>query len=147
MASYVAGQMGSHMASQTMSAPGLLVKCRSSHFEVTRVSIRFDPIRSKKNDPNNRSDLILSPRLARMVDLPAPIQKVSLSQSCAHRNSVQNAPIESSTALTGTTFVTISVFMSRGHFPATFGQLLVNFRATFGQQKRAIRNVSKKSRP
>ena len=31
---------------------------------------------------------------------------------------MQNAPIESSTALTGTTFVTISVFMSRGHFPA-----------------------------
>ena len=34
-----------------------------------------------------------------------PIQKMSSSQSCSHRNSVQNAPIESSTALTATLFV------------------------------------------
>ena len=42
------------------------------------------------------------------------LQKMSSSQSCSHRNSVQNAPIDKLTALTGTTFVTISVFISRG---------------------------------
>ena len=47
---------------------------------------------------------------------------MSSSQSCSHRNSVQNAPIEKFTALLGTTFVNISVFMSRGNFRATFGQ-------------------------
>ena len=35
----------------------------------------------------------------------APIQKVSPSQSCSHRNSVQNGPIERSTALMATLFV------------------------------------------
>ena len=35
----------------------------------------------------------------------APIQKVSPSQSCSHRNSVQNGPIEGSTALMATLFV------------------------------------------
>ena len=45
------------------------------------------------------------------------IQKMSSSQSCSHRNSVRNAPIESSTALAGTLFVTISMFMSRGPTP------------------------------
>ena len=69
------------------------------------------------------------------LKLSTPIQSMSSSQSCSHQNSVQNAPIESSTALTGTTFVTISVFMSRGHFPAPFGQ------------KRTIRNVLKNLRP
>ena len=34
-----------------------------------------------------------------------PIQKMSSSQSCSHRNSVQNAPIEKFTALTVTLFV------------------------------------------
>ena len=32
-------------------------------------------------------------------------KKMSSSQSCSHRNSVQNAPVESSTALTATLFV------------------------------------------
>ena len=36
-----------------------------------------------------------------------PIQKMSSSQSCSHRNSVQNAPIEKFTALTATLFVTL----------------------------------------
>ena len=36
-----------------------------------------------------------------------------LSQSCSRQNSAQNAPIESSFALTRTTFVVISMFMSR----------------------------------
>ena len=35
----------------------------------------------------------------------APIQKVSPSQRCSHRNSVQNGPIERSTALMATIFV------------------------------------------
>ena len=43
-------------------------------------------------------------------------QNMASSQSCSRRNSVQNAPIESSTALTGTIFVTISMFMSRANF-------------------------------
>ena len=47
-----------------------------------------------------------------MVELPAPIQKMPSSQRCSHRNSMQNVPIESSTAFTGTTLVTISMFMS-----------------------------------
>ena len=49
-----------------------------------------------------------------MVDFPNPIRKTSLPQKRSHRNSVQNGPIERSTALTGTIFVTISVFMSQG---------------------------------
>ena len=71
-------------------------------------------------------------------------KKMGSSQSCSHRSSAQNGPVDKFTALTGTTFVTISVFMPRGHFPATFGKLLVNvwanlwqlsgnFHATFGQ--------------
>ena len=40
-----------------------------------------------------------------MVDFPTPISKMSSSQSCSHRNSVQNGPIEKFTALTGTIFV------------------------------------------
>ena len=43
-------------------------------------------------------------------------QEAASSQKCLHRNSVQNGPLERSTALTGATFVTISVFMSRGPF-------------------------------
>ena len=39
---------------------------------------------------------------------------MSSSQKRSHRNSVQNGPIGKFTALTVTTFVTISVFMSRG---------------------------------
>ena len=57
---------------------------------------------------------------------------------------MQNAPIDKFTALMGTTFVTISMFMSRGHFPANFGQLMDSFWTTrgqplgnFGAQKRA----------
>ena len=34
-------------------------------------------------------------------NFPTPISKMSSSQSCSRRNSVQNRPIESSTALTG----------------------------------------------
>ena len=41
------------------------------------------------------------------------LQKVALSRKRSRRNSVQNGPIERSTALTGTIFVTISVLMSR----------------------------------
>ena len=48
--------------------------------------------------------------------------KTSPSQSCSHRNSVQNAPIESSTALTATLFVNISLFMSLGNFWETSGR-------------------------
>ena len=84
-------------------------------------------------DPCDRKYNFLSHSLAPMVDLPAPIQKMLLSLSCSHRNSVQNAPIESSTALVGTTFVTISVFMSSGNFWTAFGQHLDNFWTTFGQ--------------
>ena len=43
-----------------------------------------------------------------------PIPKTASLQKRSQRNSVQNGPIERSTALTGTIFVTISVFMSRG---------------------------------
>ena len=43
-------------------------------------------------------------------------RKMSSSQSCSHRNSVQNGPVDKFTALTGTTFVTISVFMPRWPF-------------------------------
>ena len=49
-----------------------------------------------------------------------PIRKTPMSQSCSHRNSVQNAPIESSTALTATRFVNISDFVpwdDFGHWP------------------------------
>ena len=70
------------------------------------------------------------------VDLPYPMVHLltpTVTQKHSHRNSVQNGPIEKSTALTGAIFVTISVLMSRGDFRATFGQLLVNFRTTFGQ--------------
>ena len=45
-------------------------------------------------------------------------KKTPSSQKRSHRNSGQNRPIERSTALTGTMFVTISVFVSRGHFRA-----------------------------
>ena len=58
--------------------------------------------------------------------MSTPIQKMASSQKRSHRNSGQNRPIERSTALTGTIFVTISVFRSRGHFWATFGQHLGN---------------------
>ena len=58
--------------------------------------------------------------------MSTPIQKTASSQKRSHRNSGQNRPIERSTALTGTIFVTISVFRSRGHFWATFGQHLGN---------------------
>ena len=40
-------------------------------------------------------------------------RKMSSPQSCSHRSSAQNGPIDKLTALTGTTFVTISGFMSR----------------------------------
>ena len=40
-------------------------------------------------------------------------QKMPSSRKCSHRNSVQNGPIDSFTALMGTIFVAISVFMSR----------------------------------
>ena len=46
---------------------------------------------------------------------------------------MQNAPIGKSTALTGTIFVTISVFMSRAYFRATSRQVLHSFQATHGQ--------------
>ena len=46
---------------------------------------------------------------------------------------MQNGPVDKFTALTGTIFVTISVFESRGHFRTTFGQLPDNFQATFRQ--------------
>ena len=39
-----------------------------------------------------------------------PIPKMSSSQTCSQRNSVQNAPVESSTALTATLFVKIPKF-------------------------------------
>ena len=58
--------------------------------------------------------------------MSTPIQKMASSQKRSHRNSGQNRPIERSTALTGTIFMTISVFGSRGLFFATFGQHLAN---------------------
>ena len=61
----------------------------------------------------------------------SPIPKTSSSQKRSHRNSVQNGPIERSTALTGTIFVTISVFMSRGHFRTTFGKKIASWRLGF----------------
>ena len=42
----------------------------------------------------------------------------STSQKKLHQHSGQNGSVERSTALTGTIFVTISVFVSRGHFRA-----------------------------
>ena len=48
--------------------------------------------------------------LRRKIKILTPIQKMSSSQSCSHRNSVQNAPVESSTALTATLFVKIPKF-------------------------------------
>ena len=51
---------------------------------------------------------------------------MSSPQSCSHRNSVQNGPVDKFKALTGTIFVAMSVFMLPGYFPATFGQLLNN---------------------
>ena len=56
-----------------------------------------------------------------MVDFPNPIRKASLPQKRSHQNSVQNGLIERSTVLTGTIFVTISMFMFRGNFQAAFG--------------------------
>ena len=49
--------------------------------------------------------------------------KKSSSQKRSRRNSVQNAPIGIFTALMGTIFVTISVFLSRPNFWATFGPI------------------------
>ena len=49
--------------------------------------------------------------------------KKSSSQKRSCRNSVRNAPIGIFTALVGTIFVTISVFMSRANFWATFGPI------------------------
>ena len=49
------------------------------------------------------------------------LKKKSSSQKCSHQNSVQNAPIGIFTALMGTIFVTVSVFMSQAHFWAIFG--------------------------
>ena len=57
----------------------------------------------------------------------AVFQKMLSSQKRSHRNSVQNGPIEKFTALTGTIFVSISMFMSRGNFRAIFGQPSGNF--------------------
>ena len=57
-------------------------------------------------------------------------QKKPSSQSCSHRYSVQNGPIERATALTRTIFVTISALVIRSHFRTTFSQLLDNFRTT-----------------
>ena len=48
--------------------------------------------------------------LRRKIKILTPIQKMSSSQSCSHRNSVQNGQIESSTALTATLFVKKSKF-------------------------------------
>ena len=61
----------------------------------------------------------------------SPKMLSSEKRSC--RNAVQNAPIGIFTALTATIFVTISVFVSRGNFQSTSGQLSSNFRATSGQ--------------
>ena len=47
-------------------------------------------------------------------------QKMSSSKKRSHRNSGQNGPVERSTALTGTIFVNISVFVSRGNFQGAF---------------------------
>ena len=46
----------------------------------------------------------------------------------SHQNSVQNGPVDAFTALTGTIFVTISVFRSQGHFWAIF---LITFRQLY----------------
>ena len=82
-----------------------------------------------------------------IVDFPTPIgrprsQKTSSSQKRLHRNSGQNRPIERSTALTGTIFVTLSVFVSRGNFRAIFWQLLTDLllaRSTFNARSGAVR--------
>ena len=58
--------------------------------------------------------------------MSTPIPKMAASQRRLHQNSGQNRPVEGSTALTGTIFVTISVFRSRGNFWAAFGQHLGN---------------------
>ena len=47
----------------------------------------------------------------------ALIQKVSPSQSCSHRNSVQNGPVDKFTALMATLFVNISVFYAGMRYP------------------------------
>ena len=82
--------------------------------------------------------------------MSTPIQKMASSQKRSHRNSGQNRPIERSTALTGTIFVTISAIVIRSHFRATFSQLLDNFRtlpdnfrATFGPSGQQIRGKTK----
>ena len=51
---------------------------------------------------------------------------------------MQNGPVDKFTALTRTTFVTISVFMSRGHFQATSGQHLVQLLDNFWTTKRDV---------
>ena len=42
-------------------------------------------------------------------------KKMSSSHSCSHRNSVQNAPVESSTALTATLFVNFLIFVKNAN--------------------------------
>ena len=76
--------------------------------------------------------------------------KTASSQKRSRRNSGQNRPIERSTALTGTIFVTISAIVIRTHFQATFSKLLDNFRtlpdnfrATFGPNGQRIRGKTK----
>ena len=51
------------------------------------------------------------------------LKQMSSSQKRSRQNSVQNAPIGIFTALMGAIFVTISVFMSRANFWATFGPI------------------------
>ena len=65
-------------------------------------------------------------------------QRALSSQSCSHRNSLQNGAVDKFTALIGTTFVTISNHASH----ATFRQLVGNFRATFGQPSGNLRATS-----
>ena len=62
-----------------------------------------------------------------MVPFPMPIPKNAVVTKDLHRDSVQKGPANQLTALTGTIFVAISVFMSRGHFLATFGSRLPIF--------------------
>ena len=57
-------------------------------------------------------------------------QEMSPSEKNVHTNiwcSSVRSVVNKCTALAGTTFVTISMFVSRGHFQATFGQPSRNF--------------------
>ena len=88
----------------------------------------FCPDRIARIQPGNRAEIdgkSTGCRHENRLEINPIPKKMSSSQKCSHQNSYQNGPVVKFTALTATIFVTISAFISWGHFGATFGELFV----------------------